>query len=469
MHAISGHDAYFMREETRAIHMHTLKLAVIDPSTADHPIDFARFKKLAIERIPLFLPFRLKPANTPYPFSPMVWLEEGKFDSNYHLQHITLEAPGGDKEIDRLMSKIISLPLRHDKPRWQIYFIEGIEKGYIGYLLKIHHSLADGAATVALASSVFQLADETAPSMPAQNKMEGLLKNDTEPNIQQLTEISIRSNSKLFWRLPFVFASASASVLSNLKQLFTGVEQPVKPFSCPSTCFNLEPTPNRVVAHATLSLERIIKIKNHYGCTINDVYLSLVGGALHKYLKNRGELPDSPLSAAVPVSTRQAGDDPSFGNDISQWFAATGSHIENSEERLKYVVRSTQVARKRFSTEQPEVNREWFEYWSLRKFYIVTLPKIITAMIHRPAYNIIASNVPGPRQALFSDGGRLVKIRSIGPITRQQGLNITAWSYIDQFSITLQACQEYTPDLHKLADALHGELDKLEGAARTGV
>lgn len=461
MQVIAGSDAYFLREETRAIHMHTLKLAVIDPGSADHPIDFARFKKLAIERIPLFLPFRLKPAETPYPFSQPLWLEEGTFDPKYHLQHITLKTPGGEQEIDKLMGKIISVPLRTDKPRWQIYFIEGMEKGYIGYLLKIHHSLADGAAIAALATNVFQQANEAPPTLPALEKMAALLTNDSEPSTQELAEITIRSNFRLFWRLPFIFASASRSALNNLKQSVKGTAQPIKPFSCPSTCFNFEPTPNRVVAHATLPLGQMKKISKAYKCTINDVYLSLIGGVLHKYLKTRGELPDSPLSAAVPVSVRQAGDDASFGNAVSPWFASTGSHIEESEERLKHIIASTQAARKKFATEQPEIDREWLEYWPLRKFYLVNLPKMITAIIRRPTYSIIVSNVPGPREPLFSDGGRLITIRSLGPITRQQGLNVTGWSYIDQFSITMQACQEYAADLHKLTDALQPELDKL--------
>lgn len=461
MQVIAGSDAYFLREETRAIHMHTLKLAVIDPSSADHSIDFAHFKKQAIERIPLFLPFRLKPADNPYPLSQPVWLEEGTFDTQYHLQHITLKTPGTEQEIDKLMSKIISIPLRTDKPRWQIYFIEGIEKGYIGYLLKIHHSLADGAVIAALATHVFQLANETEPSLPAQEKMASLLTNDAEPSAQELTEISIKSNFRLFWRLPFIFASASLGVLSNLKQLTKGEAQPVKPFSCPSTCFNLEPTPNRVVAHATLPLDQMKKASKAHGCTINDVYLSLIGGVLHKYLKDRGELPDNPLSAAIPASVRSADDDASFGNAVSPWFASTGSHIEESETRLKHIINSTQAARKKFATEQPEIDREWLEYWPLRKFYLVGLPKMITAIIRRPTYNIIVSNVPGPRETLFSEGGRLVTIRSLGPITRQQGLNVTGWSYVDQFSITMQACQEHTPDIHKLTEALQPELDKL--------
>lgn len=461
MQVISGTDAYFLREETRALHMHTLKLVVIDPSAADHDIDFARFKEIATERIPLYLPFRLKPAEPATPFSPWLWVEQGKFDTKYHLQHVKLKSPGGEREIDQLMSKVVSIPLRRDRPLWQIYFVEGIEKGYVGYLLKIHHSLADGAATVALAANVFQLEGEPIPGLPEQEKMSSLLNSDPLPNPQQITELSIKSNSRNLWRLPSIVARASLSVFENIKNSFEGAHQTVKPFSCPSTCFNQPPTPNRVVANATLSLDQIKQVKQAYHCTINDVYLSLVGGALHKYLKFRGELPTAPLSAAIPVSIRQAGEDPSFGNAVSQWFAATGSHIEDSEERLYYVMSSTHAARAKFASEEPAINSEWFEYWLLRKLYIVGLPGMITSLIRRPAYNIIASNVPGPKKQLYSDGGRMVKIRSLGPITRQQGLNITAWSYTNQFSITMQACKEYVPDIHKLAEGFQPELDQL--------
>jgi hypothetical protein len=76
----------------------------------------------------------------------------------------------------------------------------------------------------------------------------------------------------------------------------------------------------------------------------------------------------------------------------------------------------------------------------------------------RPAFNAIVSNVRGPRP-LSLGGAPVVAVRSMGPITRVLGLNMTAWSYRDNFSVGLQSCRDFMPDLRRLGDHLRDELD----------
>ena len=82
-----------------------------------------------------------------------------------------------------------------------------------------------------------------------------------------------------------------------------------------------------------------------------------------------------------------------------------------------------------------------------------------------PPMNVIVSNVHGPRMPLYADGGKVVALRSMGPLAPQQGLNFTAWSYMDDFAIGIHACREHVPDIHVLTESFGPELESLKRAA----
>ena len=111
----------------------------------------------------------------------------------------------------------------------------------------------------------------------------------------------------------------------------------------PATRFNRAITANRVYAHTTLSLSSMREVSHAFGCSLNDVYIALVGGALRSYLAGLGELSAEALTAAVPVSVRGEQDEPAFGNALAYWFVTTASHLEDPVERLRAVSASTRA------------------------------------------------------------------------------------------------------------------------------
>jgi WS/DGAT/MGAT family acyltransferase len=240
---------------------------------------------------------------------------------------------------------------------------------------------------------------------------------------------------------------------------------PAKPFTSPPTLFNHPLTPNRVYAHVKLPLQTLRDVKRRFDCSLNDVYLAIAGGALREYLERHGEPSRQALTAAVPVSVRREQDDPIFGNATAFWFASTGSHVEDPVERLRLVTASTRAARELFEARDPRLPIDWLDHWSLRRLYLDGLSIVGRALVGRPSYNVIVSNVRGPTQPLYNNGARVEELYSMGPLALQQGLNLTAWSYLNDFSIGVHACREYVPDVRNLADALPVELEKLKREA----
>ena len=142
-----------------------------------------------------------------------------------------------------------------------------------------------------------------------------------------------------------------------------------------------------------------------------------------------------------------------------------GTDVADPTERLTRVKQSLDAARD-WAQGDSELFAVWQDYYLL--FGVVTLKMLSLAekLSGRPAFNAIVSNVRGPRPlSLF--GVPVVAVRSMGPITRVLGLNLTAWSYGDDFSIGLQSCAEFMPDLRRLGDHLRAELDALKAAVST--
>ncbi|MBW2713102.1 MAG: wax ester/triacylglycerol synthase family O-acyltransferase [Deltaproteobacteria bacterium] len=466
MQAVSGADAYFLCEESSGNHMHTLKLAVVDPAEAAHPVDFELFRDLTMRQLPQFPPFRRRPLEAPFYLGPPVWVEDRDLDVDYHIQHIVLDKPGGDDELDEIMGQVGSVPLRRNHPLWQFYYIEGLKNGHIAYLAKIHHAVADGTVSTALMRLSFQTSPEEATDPPTPEALLKLVKADVPVAPDTFVRFVLGASKKIIQRSPALFARSFRSIAKDVCQIVLRQERPINAFAGPGTRFNREMTAERIFSHATLSMKDLTTVKNAFGCTINDVYLTLVGGALRRYLDAHRELPRRSITAVVPVSIRTEEDNPLFGNVLGQWFASTGSGIVDPGDRIRAVMESTRVSRRAFEAKDRKLSKDWYDLWPLRRLYLFALPKAITSVIKRPAYNVIVSNVKGPRIPMYSDGARLISIRSVGPLAQQQGLNFTAWSYLDDFSITMQACRKDASDLRLLADAFQPELEDLLIAAR---
>jgi WS/DGAT/MGAT family acyltransferase len=461
MHEMAGADAFFLYEETPARHMHTMKIIEVDPSTSQQPLTMERVRQGAALVMPTRRAFRVRPVSIPFGLGHPFWADAPRLDRDYHFRHVLLEAPGGRDEFDALVSRVASTPLARDRPLWQLYFVEGLAGGRAAYMVKIHHAVADGIASAHLVASSFDTAADGRYDLAS---LTGAV-NESVPRRRSLLAAALRREIGRQRDLPRLLARSLRMIRAGIARRRSGSPAPALPFTGPPTRFNRRPTPNRVYAHTTVSLRDLRTCRRAFGCSLNDVFVTLAGGALRRYLAARGELPHAPLTAAVPVSIRGDRDDPHFGNANFIWCVSTGSDTADPEERLRHVVRTTRAARDAFAASDRRLPLDWLEFWALRRMYLVWFPRLAGALLGRPSFNVILSNVPGPREPLYSDGARVTAIRSMGPLTRAQGLNITAWSYLDDFSIGIQACREHVPDVRVLADAFAPELDALVAAA----
>lgn len=457
-----GADAYFLWEESRALHMHTLKIVVVGGLPGTHePLTFERVREGALRVLGHVPAFRRRAVRIPLSIGHPIWIDAPELDSDYHLRHELLPPGAGDDALDEMLGRIATEPLDRDRPLWQIFFVEGLSGGRVAYVVKLHHAVADGGASAELVFRLFQHDMEPAPQVPSYTGGA-----EPVPPARQRLARSILREIRRLPELPKLCWDSLAAAATSIRWRLARRPLPPLAFASPATRFNRRITPNRTFAHVTLSLAALREVKTVFGCTLNDVYVALVGGALRTYLDRHGELPRESLTAAVPVSVRNDEDDPTFGNATAYWFADTGSNVANPAKRLETVAQSTRAARALFEARDSRLAMRWLEHWPLRRIYLDGVQAFVRWLRRRPSYNVIVSNVRGPDRPLYTDGGRVETLYSMGPLSLQQGLNFTAWSYLDDFTVGIHACREHVPDIGTLATAMQAELEQLRKAAQ---
>ena len=166
MERLSGLDASFLYTESPTVHLHTLKIGVIDPASAPGGYDFERFVDVLEERLHLLPPFRRRVVRVPLGLQHPVWIEDADFDIRRHVRRVRAPAPGSSRELDACIAEVASTPLPRNRPLWEICVVEGLADGRVGFVAKLHHAAADGVAAARLLANVMTPSAESSDAVP---------------------------------------------------------------------------------------------------------------------------------------------------------------------------------------------------------------------------------------------------------------------------------------------------------------
>ncbi len=472
MKQLSGLDASFLYMETPNTYGHVNGLAIYERPDANfdpYQAAYERFDAL-LGRLE---PMRRRLVEVPLKLDHPYWIDDPDFDLNYHVRHLGLAPPGGADQLAEQVARIVGRHMDRSRPLWEVYIIEGLADGRWAMLTKTHHATIDGASGVLLLGML----TDPSPDTPVPEHVDWV--GEAVPSDRELLERTMRNlalnpvkGMRLSLRMVRNLAEAagvdSVSAVAGqardaLKSLALGgatdtpepvsrVRIPLSP--APPTPFNRAITPHRRFAMRSTALANIKALKDATGCTVNDVVMAVCAGALREYLLRHDALPDAPLRAMVPVSIRTGDEEDPWTNRVGGIIANLPTNCADPLERVR---------RCHEAMNEAKLQMDILPASDIAELAQVAPPLAATAAMRLQSrlrladrmtlpVNVVISNVPGPREALYFSGAKMTNYIPVSTITDDMGLNITVHSYLDRLDFGLIADRELVPDLWDLVD-----------------
>ena len=157
MKRLSGMDAMLLYTETPNVHMHTVKVAIIDAAALEGQFTFEVFCRALQRRMHLLDPLRYQLVDIPLSMHHPMWRENCPVDFDYHVRRLAVPRPGGRRDLNQVVGEIASTPLDRSRPLWELYYAEQLAKDRVAVIVKVHHALADGVASANLLGRLLDL------------------------------------------------------------------------------------------------------------------------------------------------------------------------------------------------------------------------------------------------------------------------------------------------------------------------
>jgi diacylglycerol O-acyltransferase / wax synthase len=465
VHPLDPTAAAFLMAENRRMPMHVGGLQLFTkPEGAGRSFvsDLYGQLKESDDIAPLFLKHPVRSVRTAGQY---VWVEDDDFDIEYHVRHSALPKPGRVRELLELCSRLHSTRLATERPLWEWHLIEGLRDGRVAMYGKLHHALVDGVSAMRLLQSILS-PDPTRTDMPA--PWENRPSTARTREVQGKAEPSLADLPLEVWHSALgIGAEAVGMPGALIKTLTKSVRNETSALAlyAPRTILNQPITAARRFAAQGWPLERLRAVGKATGTTMNDVVLAMCSGAMRTYLLELDALPETTLVSMVPVGLKAKEShvaSSSGGNAVGSVMVKLGTDLPRAEDRLQ-AVHESMVGGKRALAEMTPA--QILAMSALGQAPAILGPMLKLGGLVRPPYNLIISNVPGPRSTQYFNGMRLEGTYPLSIPIDGMALNITCNSYADQMAFGLTGCRRTVPHLQRLLIHLDAELGALEKAA----
>jgi WS/DGAT/MGAT family acyltransferase len=405
--------------------------------------------------------YRQRLLRVPFELAHPAWHDDPEFDIERHISRVILRPPGDEAQLRHLAGDFFATPLDRSKPLWEIRLVHGLSGNRTAHLAKMHHCLVDGVAGAQLLAAL--LDTEPLPAegprselLPAPASIPGpaaRLLDAAFDRVQQ--QIDVAEGLTLALLDP---ASAIRSVRSMVRSL-----QGAAPhmFRIGRTPWATRLTAPSRLAWQMLPFDAVHHVKEALHGTINDVALTVLSGALGRYLASHDLEPTGvSVRALIPVNVRSEGEGESLGNRVS--FMLAGLPVGIADPIARFLAIQSEVGHLKEIDQAGNLDR-------LSRVIGLTPPALQRFLATRLAmpnfiYDLVCTNVPGPRQPLYCMGHRMIEHHPWVPIGWRAGLGVAVMSYDQGLYFSLTADQSALEDLDRLAGYIGEAFDELEEA-----
>jgi len=466
MRQLSGSDAFFLFSDKPGQHQHISTIYIYDQSTA--PDGHVRFKAIldhVRDRLSTSRIFRQRLVEVPFNLDYPYWIEDPHFSLEFHVRHIRLPPPADWKKFCIQVSRLHSRPLDMTRPVWEMYVIEGLDnipflpRGAFAVMTKVHHSAIDDATEEDFTTALHDLPD-TRDSAELRLRWHP----EEEPGAAQLLALAwfnnttklLETGQAIWGKLPWVGTGA----IDPEDVLHRGEEK------APKTRFDHEISPYRVWDACIFDMDDIEALMDAVpGAALNETVLAICSGAVRKYLKSKGELPDESLWALLPVHILGSEDEGIPGRRVQLTRTRIMSDIREPLNRFRSIVR--EVARAwEHSLSAYEIN----EVQDVLPSTTMTMAaKTIAARFgpgrrYRENHNMVVSIIPGPEEPMYLCGARLIAFTGMAIILDNLALSHTVTTYDGKLTIAPTGDRKIMPDPAFYTQCLRDSFEELKAA-----
>jgi diacylglycerol O-acyltransferase / wax synthase len=459
MDRLSSVDASFLHQEREGAHMHVGAVVLFEGPAPSYD-DFAEHIESRLHLVPRY---RQKLAFPRLEMGRPFWVDDPRFNLAYHVRHSALPAPGSIEQLRLLAGRIFSQRLDRSKPLWEFWLVQGLEGNRFALISKTHHAMVDGVSGVDLATVLFDLSPVPTQIPPPDEEWTP----QPEPSDAELVAEGVKG----IVRTPFELARRAAGAatdpartLGELREAAEGVGEiawaELNP--APEVPLNVPIGPHRRVAWVQSDLRQFKEIKNALGGTVNDVVLTVVAGAVARWLRTRGVRTEGlELRALVPVSIRGQDEHGQLGNRIAAMRGPLPVYARDPVERLRIVREAMQGVKDSKQALGAEVIA------SLTDFAPPTLlAQASRVNFSTRLFNLIVTNVPGPQFPLYLLGRELEQLIPVAFLPENHALAVAIMSYNGGVHFGLLGDYDAMPDIEDVETYLADSLAELLHAAR---
>ncbi len=465
MYKLSGLDAGFLYNETERCPQHVSSVQVMElPAGVDEDTFIEGLKALFKSRLHLVPYLTNKLVETPFMIDHPVWVPDADFDIDHHIFRMDLAAPGGQAELEAAVATLHEQRLDRNRPLWKTVVLCGLEEGRIAYYSGAHHACLDGMAGQAATTTLMDTTVVPREVPPAPKDFRAA----KQPSVSDLVvaaweniiQFQIRQATGLLDAVETGIRLQRRLLDTNAFDTDGGLGAMAE--EAPRTRFNAPTEGARSYAVGEMDLAAVKLAGKANGGTLNDVFLAICGGGLRRYFERTGELPEKPLIAGCPVSLRKPGDT-SMNNQVTMMQVSLATDEADAAMRIAAIRESSALA-KGVTADLAgafEANPAGWGMPLAMRTATSVMEVARTADVAAPPFNVVISNVPGPRQTLYSNGARMLTHYPVSIPAHGLGVNITVQSYTDKLFIGITACARALPDAGALRDDIVEEYEAL--------
>ncbi len=469
MDQLSPQDAQFLYLETPDNLTHLTSIGIFDQSTVPGG-DVVRFKDILAHvesRLHMSPLFKRRLVHVPLELDFPYWVDDEHFDLEYHIRHGRLPDPGDWRQFCIHVARYHSRPLDMHRPLWEMYVIEGLDniewlpKGSYALVTKIHHAAVVGKAIMHFFRALADIDNKGTPAVPLNMAR---LRRSPRPGIVDMALRAAWHTVRSPIGLTDAVMRSVPSVYHAAQKVLTAQQK--DKHDVPDTRFNHAVSPHKMFGAKAFRLDDFKAIRTAVpGCTINDVVLAVCGGALRRYLKHHGELPDDSLIAWVPINARTSNkaEAHSPGNNVTSMTAPIFTDVGNDVDRLGCIHEATKLSKEAKAGVSARLMTDLSQHVPAATQVLAGRLVLRAGMAARTC-NLFISNIPGPQVPLYMNGALQVGAYGLAPLVNGMGLFIATPSYNGEITFNVTSTRELVPDMDFFIACLDDSVVSLKAA-----